>query len=146
MTRRDLFRSAWDGAVSATLLASQAAGQQQKANRPPNIVIVYCDDLGYGDIGPYGSKILTPNLDRMAEEGVLLRQFCASPVCSVSRAALLTGRYGVRGGIPGVLHPGDRYGLDASETTIANVLKGQGYKTMCVGKWHLGTLPQFLPL
>lgn len=146
MTRRDLFRNAGAGAISAALLASRvAAQQQQKANRPPNIVIVYCDDLGYGDIGPYGSKIQTPNLDRMAEEGVLLRQFCASPVCSVSRAALLTGRYGVRSGVPGVLHPADRYGLGTSETTIADMLKGQGYKTMCVGKWHLGTAPQYMP-
>lgn len=122
-----------------------ATASPQSSRRLDNIIVIFCDDLGMGDIGPYGSRIPTPNLDRMAEEGVLLKQFYAAPVCSVSRAALLTGRYGVRGGVPGVQQPGDRYGLSRSETTLAEMLKSRGYKTACIGKWHLGTMPQFLP-
>jgi len=142
MTRRDLFRN-----VGVTALVSRVAAQepQGKTSRPPNVVLIYCDDLGYGDIGPYGSKIETPVLTRMAAEGVMLRQFCASPVCSVSRATLLTGRYGVRTGVPGVMHPNDSYGMATSETTIANMLKGAGYKTSCIGKWHLGTASAHMP-
>jgi arylsulfatase len=113
---------------------------------PPNIVFIYADDLGYGDLGCYGSSILTPNLDRMAAEGVRFTQFySANPVCSPSRAALLTGRYPTRVGVPRVLMPKDTTGLPDSETTIAQMLKAKGYKTMCVGKWHLGHLPQYLP-
>jgi arylsulfatase len=114
--------------------------------RPPNIVFIYADDLGYGDLGCYGSSILTPKLDRMAAEGVRFTQFySANPVCSPSRAALLTGRYPTRVGVPRVLMPKDTTGLPDSETTIAQMLKAKGYKTMCVGKWHLGHLPQYLP-
>ncbi len=114
--------------------------------RPPNIVMIYCDDLGYGDLGCYGSGLQTPNLDRMATEGARFTQFySANPVCSPSRAALLTGRYPTRVGVPRVLFPNDTTGLPADEMTIAQVLKPRGYKTMCVGKWHLGHLPQFLP-
>ncbi len=114
--------------------------------RLPNIVFIYCDDLGYGDLGCYGSKIRTPNIDRMASEGVRFTQFySANPVCSPSRAALLTGRYPTRAGVPRVLFPYDKVGLPDSETTIAQMLKPKGYKTMCVGKWHLGHLPEFLP-
>src|SRR5690349_86363 len=101
MKRRALLKSA---VGAGALAAAGTSGAQQ----PPNIVMIYVDDLGYGDIGCYGSKIKTPNLDQMAREGVLLRQFySASPVCSPSRAALLTARYGVRGGIPTVLQPTD---------------------------------------
>lgn len=130
-------------AAAASPFAPEQQGSQPR--RLDNIIVIYCDDLGMGDIGPYGSRIPTPNLNRMAEEGVLFKQFYAAPVCSVSRAALLTGRYGVRGGVPGVQQPGDRYGLSRSETTIAEMLKPRGYKTACIGKWHLGTMPQFLP-
>jgi arylsulfatase len=114
--------------------------------RLPNIVFIYCDDLGYGDLGCYGSKIRTPNIDSMASEGVRFTQFySANPVCSPSRAALMTGRYPTRVGVPRVLFPYDKTGLPDSETTIAQMLKPRGYKTMCVGKWHLGHLPEFLP-
>ncbi|BDC50060.1 N-acetylgalactosamine-6-sulfatase [Bryobacterales bacterium F-183] len=126
-------------------VCSSAATPLQQPRRLDNIIVIFCDDLGMGDIGPYGSRIPTPNLNRMAEEGVMLKQFYAAPVCSVSRAALLTGRYGVRGGVPGVQHPNDTYGLSRSETTIAEMLKPRGYKTACIGKWHLGIMPQFLP-
>src|SRR5450759_5661247 len=114
--------------------------------RPPNIVMIYADDLGYGDLGCYGSKIRTPHLDRMAAEGVRFTQFySANPVCSPSRAALLTGRYPTRAGVPRVLFPKDTVGLPDSETTLAQALKPRGYRTMCVGKWHLGHLPHYLP-
>src|SRR5512133_2918485 len=114
--------------------------------RPPNVVFILCDDLGYGDLGSYGSRIRTPNLDRMAAEGVRFTNFCsADPVCSPSRAALLTGRYPPRVGVPKVLFPQDTDGLNLDEKTLANLLKDRGYKTMCVGKWHLGRPAQYLP-
>ena len=118
----------------------------EASDRNPNIVLIYCDDLGYGDLGCYGSSIPTPHLDRMAAEGMRFTQFySANPVCSPSRAALLTGRYPTRVGVPRVLFPNDTTGLPDDEMTIAQVLKARGYKTMCVGKWHLGHLPEFLP-
>ena len=113
---------------------------------PPNIVLIYCDDLGYGDLGCYGSKLSTPHLDRMAAQGVRFTNFySANPVCSPSRAALLTGRYPTRVGVPRVFFPVDRLGLARDEQTMADVLKARGYRTMCVGKWHLGHTPEYLP-
>jgi arylsulfatase len=127
-------------------LASAAAGLVRAQPNPPNIVFIYADDLGYGDLGVYGSKIRTPNLDRMAAEGVRFTQFySANPVCSPARAALLTGRYPTRVGVPHVLNPNDTTGLALNETTIAQMLKPVGYRTMCIGKWHLGHQPQYLP-
>jgi arylsulfatase A-like enzyme len=112
----------------------------------PNIVIIFIDDLGYADIGPFGAKLQkTPHLDRMAQEGMKLTSFYAAPVCSVSRAALLTGCYGPRISVPGVYFPGQPNGLNPEETTIAEYLKQQGYATACIGKWHLGDQPEFLP-
>jgi arylsulfatase len=116
------------------------------SSTPPNVIVILADDLGYGDLGCYGSGIQTPNLDRMAAEGMRFTHFnSASPVCSPSRAAWLTGRYPTRVGIPRVLDPADTYGIPDSETTMAQMLKGAGYATMCVGKWHLGSTPQYLP-
>jgi arylsulfatase A-like enzyme len=116
------------------------------AAAPPNIVIIFIDDMGYGDIGPYGAtKQKTPNLDRMAAEGMKLTSFYAAPVCSVSRAQLLTGCYGPRIDVPGVYGPGGARGLNPSEHTIAERLKERGYATMCIGKWHVGDQPEFLP-
>jgi arylsulfatase A len=117
----------------------------------PNIVVIFCDDLGYGDLSCFGHPtIRTPNLDRMAAEGVRLTQFySASPVCTPSRAALMTGRLPIRSGMCSdkrrVLFPNSGGGIPASEVTLAEGLKAQGYTTACVGKWHLGHLPQFLP-
>jgi len=112
----------------------------------PNVVIIFIDDLGYADIGPYGAtKQKTPNLDRMAQEGMKLTSFYAAPVCSVSRAQLMTGCYGVRVSVPGVFGPANKNGLNPNETTIAEHLQAQGYATQCVGKWHLGDQPEFLP-
>lgn len=131
--------------ASAGALLSGAASSAAPA-RPPNIVLIYCDDLGYGDVGCYGSQIRTPNLDRMAAEGIRFTHFYSgNPVCSPSRAALLTGRYPNRMGVPRVFFPKDTTGLPASEVTLAQMLKARGYATMCIGKWHLGHLPEYLP-
>ena len=117
----------------------------------PNFVIIFCDDLGYGDLGCYGNPtIRTPRLDQMAAEGMRFTQFySAAPVCTPSRAALLTGRLPIRSGMASderrVLFPDSSGGLPAEEVTLAEALKAQGYATACVGKWHLGHLPQFLP-
>jgi arylsulfatase A-like enzyme len=113
----------------------------------PNFILINIDDLGYADIGPFGSKInRTPNLDRMAKEGRKLTSFYAAPVCSPSRAALMTGCYPKRVlPIPGVLFPGNDIGLSPNEATVAEVLKAEGYATAIVGKWHLGDQPEFLP-
>ena len=121
-------------------------------DRPPNIVLMNCDDLGYGDLGCYGSsRNDTPALDRLAAEGLRFKDFyMASPVCSPSRAALLTGCYPLRigfgefDGLP-VLFPGQRLGLHPDEVTIADLLRTAGYATKHVGKWHCGDQPPFLP-
>lgn len=113
----------------------------------PNFVVVNVDDLGYADIGPFGSTLnRTPNLDAMAREGRKLTSFYAAPVCSPSRAALMTGCYPKRAlPIPHVLFPANDIGLSPNEVTVAEVLKKQGYATAIVGKWHLGDQPAFLP-
>lgn len=116
------------------------------AAAPPNIVIIFIDDMGYGDIGPYGAtQQKTPNLDRMASEGMKLTSFYAAPVCSVSRAQLLTACYGPRIDVPDVYGPGAGNGLNPTEHTIAERLKERGYATMCIGKWHVGDQADFLP-
>jgi len=115
----------------------------------PNIILINCDDLGYGDLGCYGStKNKTPHIDRLAAGGLKLNDFyVASPVCSASRAALLTGCYPQRIGFGArsVLFPTDAVGLDPEETTIARQLQSVGYATKIVGKWHCGSQPEFLP-
>jgi arylsulfatase A len=114
--------------------------------RQPNVVVIFIDDMGYGDIGPYGAtKQRTPHLDRMAKEGMKLTSFYAAPVCSVSRAQMMTGCYGARVSVPGVYFPGQSVGLNPSEVTVAERLKEKGYATQMVGKWHLGDQPDFLP-
>ena len=127
-----------------------ATGQTRKtttrATAPPNIVFIYADDLGYGDLGCYGSKNNTPNLDQLAAGGVRFTDFySASPVCSPSRAALLTGRYPIRQGINGVFFPDSYTGLDSAEVTLAETLKSAGYRTGMVGKWHLGHAAPYWP-
>ena len=126
---------------------STAAEATLKADRP-NIVIIYIDDMGYADIGPFGAKgYATPNLDRMASEGMKFTSFySAQAVCSASRAALMTGCYANRIGIHGALGPHSKVGISSNEMTIAQVCKQQGYATAIFGKWHLGDARQFLPL
>lgn len=112
----------------------------------PNFILINIDDLGYREIGPFGSTNRTPHLDRLAAEGRKLSSHYAAPVCSPSRAALLTGSYPKRAlPIPHVLFPVAAVGLNPDEHTIADVLRGAGYATACVGKWHLGDQPEFLP-
>jgi len=114
---------------------------------PPNVVVIFVDDLGYADIGPFGGEIPTPNLDRMAQQGMRFSDFSvSSAVCSASRAALLTGCYHQRVGIAGALGPDAKIGLHDQEVTIAELCRTKGYATACFGKWHLGHHPQFLPL
>lgn len=118
----------------------------EKLDSKPNIVVIFVDDLGYADIGPYGATLQkTPHLDRMATEGMKLTSFYAAHVCSVSRAQLLTGCYGTRISVPGVYFPGQPQGLNPDEITIAERMKELGYATACVGKWHVGDQPDFLP-
>lgn len=133
--------------VAACLAAALSSfGATVAAAERPNFVVIFIDDLGYGDIGPFGAtRQKTPHLDRMAAEGRKLTSFYAAPVCSVSRAQLLTGCYGVRVGVPGVYGPASRAGLHPAEVTIAERLKDLGYATACIGKWHLGDQPEFLP-
>ncbi|MEI6074816.1 MAG: sulfatase [Verrucomicrobiota bacterium] len=112
----------------------------------PNFVIILVDDMGYGDIGPFGSKKnRTPNLDKMASEGMKLTSFYAAPLCTASRSQIMTGCYAKRVSMPAVLYPAQPIGLSHKEKTIAELLKPQGYATMCIGKWHLGDQPEFLP-
>jgi arylsulfatase A len=137
MNRREFLISS--AAAAALPLAGAPAA-------PPNVVLILCDDLGYGDLGCYGGQIRTPNLDRLAAEGVRFTNCTAAdPVCSPSRAGLLTGRYPTRVGVPRVLFPQDPEGLNLDETTIANALHARQYKTMCIGKWHLGRPNAYLP-
>lgn len=132
--------------IVGALLTPKTVGAADEAVAKPNIVVILIDDLGYGDIGPYGAtKQRTPNLDLMAQEGMKLTSFYSAPVCSVARAQLMTGCYGVRVSVPGVFGPANKNGLNPAEFTIAERLKGLGYATACVGKWHLGDQPEFLP-
>lgn len=132
------------------IMASRAAISQpaQAADRPPNVVVIFIDDMGYGDIGPFGAEgYTTPNLDRMAKEGRKFTDFYVTQaVCSASRAGLLTGCYNVRVSILGALGPQAEIGINADEVTIAEICKQQGYATACYGKWHLGHHRQFLPM
>lgn len=135
-------------AVGCGLHTARARADEQVR---PNIVVVFCDDLGYGDLGCFGHPtIRTPHLDQMAAEGTKLTQFySAAPVCTPSRAALMTGRLPIRSGMCSdsrrVLFPDSGGGIPAAEITLAEAVRDQGYATACVGKWHLGHLPQFLP-
>ena len=142
--------------VAVALLAAVSIATAGAAAEPPerpNFVVLLCDNLGYGDVGCYGARLhRTPNLDRMAEEGMRLTSFyVTSGVCTPSRASLMTGCYPrrvnmhVSSGGHSVLRPLDSKGLHPDEITIAEVLKEQGYATACIGKWHLGDQPPFLP-
>lgn len=141
-------------ALATLLLSTPAWAADPIPHAKPNIVLMFIDDMGYGDIGPFGNKVnQTPHLDRMAEEGRVLTQFyVANTACTPSRAALLTGTYAHRIGMDGgggnlvVTFPGDSRGLNPSEITIAEMLRENGYATGCFGKWHLGDQAEFMPL
>lgn len=127
--------------------ATAAAGVARAAERLPNFVIVFIDDMGYADIGPFGAQgYPTPNLDRMAREGRVFTDFYVTQaVCSASRAGLMTGCYNVRVGILGALNHTANHGIAGGEMTLGEVVKQKGYATACYGKWHLGHHPKFLP-
>jgi len=122
---------------------------QTPSSKPekPNILLIFADDLGYGDLSCYGHPTIhTPRLDQMAQEGIKLTSFyAAAPVCTPSRAGLLTGRYPLRIGMPGNLGPDSEGGLSKEERTLAEALKGNGYRTAAFGKWHLGAVPGYFP-
>ena len=145
-----MIRKTWRAVGAAVAFASAIAPSSfadTPPDRPPNFVIVFADDLGYADIGCFGAaKIRTPNIDRLAAEGVRFTDFyVAQAVCSASRTALLTGCYPNRVGILGALGPRSNHGIHDDERTIAEVLKARGYATAIYGKWHLGHHPKFLP-
>ena len=135
--------------LSALLLLAISSHSQAQVNSiPPNIVIIFMDDMGYADISPFGDTCYpTPNFDRMAKEGRKFTDFYVTQaVCSASRAGLLTGCYNVRVGIMGALGPKSNIGINPNEVTIAEICKQKGYVTACYGKWHLGHHKKFLPM
>ena len=151
-TRSISFVQIFSFALLAPLLVGSLPRNSVAAEKKsPNFVVIFCDDLGYGDLNCFGHPtIRTPNLNRMAAEGLKMTQFySAAPVCTPSRAALMTGRLPARTGMCSdrrrVLFPDSKGGLQKKELTIAEGLKSKGYATACFGKWHLGHLPQFLP-
>ncbi|HTL28821.1 MAG TPA: sulfatase [Tepidisphaeraceae bacterium] len=128
--------------VFTVLLLARVA----RAATTPNVVLIFMDDQGYADVGPFGGKTPTPNIDRMAQEGMRFTRFHAGqPICSASRAALMTGCYPNRVGIFGALGPKSKTGISDREMTMGQMFKSRGYATMIIGKWHLGDAPQFLP-
>jgi arylsulfatase A len=132
--------------LTLALMTLLAAASLPAQKRSPNLVVIFIDDMAYADIGPFGGKIPTPNLDRMAKQGMRFTDFsAATAVCSASRAALLTGCYHRRVGISGALGPNAKHGLHEREMTLAEVCKQKDYATACFGKWHLGHHPKFLP-
>jgi len=129
------------------LLLSWLLGGLARADATPNIVLIFIDDLGYADIGPFGNQeVRTPHLDKFAAEGMKFTSFYATPVCSMSRACLMTGCYNTRVSVPGVLFPNSTVGLNPGEITLAEIVKQKGYATCAIGKWHLGHHPEFMPL
>jgi arylsulfatase A len=147
MERRDFLKKCFAAGVGGFVLSNRAMEVIVENRMPPNIVIIFADDQGYQDLGCFGSPtVKTPNIDRLAKQGMRFTNFySAYCVCSASRASLMTGCYQPRLSIPGVLSPNSNVGLHPDEVTIADMLKTKGYATMCVGKWHLGDKPQTLP-
>jgi len=143
-----MMRSASVVSLFACCLLTAATLRGLPQGDTPNIVVIFIDDMGYADIGSFGAEDYdTPHLDRMAREGMRFTDFqVSSPVCSASRAALLTGCYHRRIGISGALGPRSKNGIHEDELTLAELCKQKGYATACFGKWHLGHHPKFLPL
>jgi len=150
MNRRTFLKSVGVGVLGCSLIPACQVGTARAlpAKSPPNFVIIFIDDMGYGDIEPFGSTTnSTPHLNRMAKEGMKLTSFYIGwAACTPSRASLMTGCYAKRVGMDGrVCFPAESRGLNPKEITIAEVLKSKGYATGCFGKWHLGDQPQFMP-
>ncbi|GGO36726.1 hypothetical protein GCM10010991_31170 [Gemmobacter aquaticus] len=138
-TRRDVLAGAAGFLAAITGLAVLADPARAQAVRKPHIVYILADDLGFADVGFHGSDIATPNIDRLAAEGARLTQFYTQPLCTPTRAALMTGRWPLRYGLQtGVIPSGAVYGLDLKERILPQILKDVGYSTALVGKWHLG--------
>ncbi|MEZ4703062.1 MAG: sulfatase [Rhodothermales bacterium] len=139
MTRRVL--------ILLLMIAGCRPAARDAAETPPNIVVIFADDLGYGDLSVYGHPtIVTPNLDRLAAQGVKLTSlYVPSPSCSPSRIGLLTGKYPPRTGVVHAMGPEDPNGIKPAEVTMAEALKERGYRTAAFGKWHLGTAPEQMP-
>jgi len=153
VTRRGFVKWTCAGAGAALLApwnrlvrAAETAPAGGPGGGKPNFIVIYMDDMGYGDVAPFGSKKnRTPNLDRMAAEGTRFTSFYAAPLCTASRTTLMTGCYAKRCSMPAVLFPAGAVGLSHSEKIIPERLKPLGYSTMCIGKWHLGDQPEYLP-
>ncbi|MBA7687452.1 hypothetical protein ES703_95915 [subsurface metagenome] len=150
MNRREFIKAMSFGAAALTMPGCVGVAGRISGNvsvDKPNFIIIFCDDAGYADVGCFGAKgFETPNLDRMAAEGVRFTDFyVAAASCTPSRAALMTGCYPQRVSMPHVLGPKAKIGINSEEQTIAELLKPRGYATACYGKWHLGHHPEFLP-
>src|SRR5271167_3768236 len=135
------------GPLLAALIATPAPALAQ--DKKPNVVFILADNVGYGDLGPYGGGELrgapTPRIDQLAKEGLRLTQFLVEPACTPSRAALMTGQYSIRNGLSLVLIPGSDATLSAHAYTMGDMFHELGYATAIYGKWHLGGEPQSLP-
>jgi arylsulfatase A-like enzyme len=147
VSRREFLGRVGACAVAAAMPRLAGGVGAPAAPRPPNFVVIFTDDQGYQDLGCFGSPdIATPRIDRMAAEGTKFTSFYSvAPVCTPSRAGLLTGCYAQRVSLPDVIGPAAKIGISDREVTLAQLLKTRGYATACVGKWHLGHLPPFLP-
>ncbi len=147
LNRRDFLGLLAGGAATLAMPDCLLGAPASAARKRPNFVVIFTDDQGYQDAGCFGSPLIkTPHLDKMAAEGMKLTDFyVAASVCTPSRAALLTGCYAQRVSLPNVLFPNSKIGINADEVTLAELLKTCGYATVCIGKWHLGHLPPFLP-
>ena len=136
MNRRDFLKSVGLAAAAMAVPGCGSAFEQTSSTDKPNLVVVFCDDVGYADVGVFGARgYETANIDRMAAEGVKFTDFyAAAPSCTPSRAALMTGCYSQRVSLPNVLVPSSKIGISDQEQTIAEVLKPLGYATACYGK------------
>jgi arylsulfatase A len=145
-TRRQFCKALGLGLVGLGLPGCAGLDQRRTSDKP-NFIIIFCDDMGYADIGPFGANgYSTPNLDRMAAEGMVFTDFhVGRSVCSPSRAAIMTGCYPNRVGVPDNFHPGSEDGMNLDAVTLAQLVKQKGYATAMYGKWHLGHLPEYLP-
>ena len=130
------------------LCAASCQNNDEQSKRPPNIVLILTDDQGYGDVGAYGAKdFRTTNIDRLASEGVRFTNFYMSqPVCTASRASIMTGCYANRVGLAGALNPTSQKGIHEQEVLMPEILHAKGYATAIYGKWHLGNQSVFNPL